>query len=152
ANLLTLDIDRADDVVEGCIRQVRRLADGRIVHLRPQGAESLALRDPPAGIASAHCVIGADIDVDAADLQGAGAVERKDSSFAGFELRVNRAGNSGDREQQDQEDGKTTAQHARGLLAITAWKSKRDVASRPSRRRFAKLTGSSGRTFSSIFV
>ena len=49
ADFLALDVDRADDLVERAVGQVRRLADRRIVHLRPERLEALALGKTPAG-------------------------------------------------------------------------------------------------------
>ena len=97
-----LDIDRADDLIERPVRQVRRLVDGRAVHLRPQGAEALALRDPPAGKARALRVRAADVDVDPADLERPRAVERQDSAVGGLELCGDhrRQPESGEQEQE----------------------------------------------------
>ena len=62
-----------------------------------------------------------------------GAVERQDAAVAAFELRVERAAESpSGGEQQQKGDDEAAAQHSRGLLATTAWKSKRLVSSGPS--------------------
>src|SRR5579884_1045745 len=66
---VVLDIDRADDLVERRIGQVRRLADRSVVHLRPEHFEALPLGYPPSGEARALSVRAADIDMDARNLE-----------------------------------------------------------------------------------
>src|SRR5690348_8911530 len=126
-----LHIDRADDLIERGVGKVRRLADGCVVHFRPQQPEALALRQAPAGKARAHRILRADVDMDPVHLERARGFERKDSAVSALQLRVHPGRKTDDAKQQQEEDDKGTAQHSVGLLATTAWKSKRLVSSAP---------------------
>ena len=77
ADLLALDDDRADELVEGRIRQVRRFGHRPLVRFRPKRLEALALGDPPACVARRLRILAADIDLDAGDLERPGAVDRR---------------------------------------------------------------------------
>src|SRR5207302_4407216 len=88
ADLLALDVDRAYDLVERSVRQVRGLRDRQIVHLGPKRAEALPLGDPPAGKARRLRVGPADVDVDSADLERARAVYGQDSAIPALQLAV----------------------------------------------------------------
>jgi len=67
--------------------------------------------------------------MDSADFQGVRAVERKDPAVARLQLRIDDSRQAERGEQQHEWDDKATAKHSRGLLATTAWKSKRLVFS-----------------------
>jgi len=99
------------------------------VHLGPQHPEALPLSDAPPGVASSLSIGPADIDVDSADLERVGGVEGEDAAVRAFKLRVDGPANAGEGDEEDKQDGKSAAEHALGLLATTAWKSKRDVGS-----------------------
>src|SRR6185295_4852788 len=90
-DLLTLDDDRADQPVEHRVRQIRCLAGRSAVGLRPQGTEAAALGQPPSGVSRARRILAGNVDVNAADLERTGAVERQDTALAGLELRIKRA-------------------------------------------------------------
>jgi hypothetical protein len=94
ADLLALNIDRADDLVERPVGKAWRLADRRIVHLGPQRLEALPLRHAPAGVAGALRVGARDIDMDAADLERVRGIKRQDPAVGRFQLRVDHAGKS----------------------------------------------------------
>src|SRR5439155_5505713 len=128
------------DLVERAVGKVRCLVDRRIVHLRPQRLEALALGDAPAGKARALRVCAADINVNPADLKRVRAVERQDAAVRRPELRIQRTGHAGGGDEQHDRDGETAGEHSWRLLATTAWKSKRLVSSgRDDERKAADL-------------
>ena len=101
------------------------------VSLRPQRLEALALSDAPPGKAGRLCIRPTDIDVDAADLKRVRAVEWEDTAVTRLQLRVYSAAYAGDGQEQQKRNGETAGEHARRLLATTAWKSKRLVSTAP---------------------
>jgi hypothetical protein len=71
--------------------------------------------------------------MDTADLECARAVDGQDPAIAALELAVKHSRKSEDGNQQQKGGDKSVALHSRGLLATTAWKSKRLVSSARSR-------------------
>jgi len=69
------------------------------VLLGPQLLKSLALSDSPAGKPARDRILGADVHVDASDLQRARAVDRQDAALARLHLRGHRPANG---EESDQ--------------------------------------------------
>ena len=76
-DLLALDVDRADDLVERAVGQVRGLVDRRLCILAHSARKPCrcAMRQP--AIARGLRVGAADVDVDAGDLQRARAIDRE---------------------------------------------------------------------------
>src|SRR3954451_16762293 len=126
-----IDIDRAHDLVERSVGGNGRLVDGRVVHLRPERAEALPLRHPPSRKACRLRVSGAYVDMHRAALERAGSVEGKDPAIAGFELRIDCSTDTESGQEQQERDCEASTKHSRGLLATTAWKSKRLVSTAP---------------------
>ena len=126
---LVLDSDRANDLIQRSVRKVRRLRDWSIVHLRPQRLEALPLSNPPASISRGLSIRPTHVHMDAGDLKGSRAVDRRNAPIPALELRVNGRRHSEDGEQDQEGGNETAAQHSAGLLATTAWKSKRLVSS-----------------------
>ena len=89
-----------------------------------------AWRQPSSRAFSA--VSARDVDLDAGDLEGAGAVDRRHAAVGAFELGVEHARAD---ERAEASDGISEGERAAGklhagLLASWPWKSKRDVARR----------------------
>jgi hypothetical protein len=82
-----IDDDRADQAVEHRIAEVGRFRYGTFVHFRPQRLEPLTLGDAPTGVSRRLCILAADIDMDSADFQRAGAVDRQNAALGAFHLR-----------------------------------------------------------------
>src|SRR5829696_2651160 len=131
ADLLALDDDRADELVEGRIRHRRSFGHWPIMGLCPERLEPQTLGLPPALVARGLRIFASRVDVDAGDLERAGAVDRRNAPVARLHLCVDDPRKPEDHAQQRQERNKATAKHSRRLLATTAWKSKRHVATRP---------------------
>jgi hypothetical protein len=124
-----IDVDRAHDLVERIVGQNWSRIDRRIVHLGPERAECLPLGYAPARQPRGLCVGATHIHMDSADLERIGRIERKNSTITAFELCIKNPADSEDREEEQDREDKTRAQHSRSLLATTAWKSKRLVFS-----------------------